>query len=499
MNNYNSKYKNSSYRPIKLESKEVNPKIVVNEDFSKVMEQFNKMNEVNMFLQAQSLQMESSYKPKNVIPAERRLNSKTKEKEDIESRKLEDRSRESDYYYRSRRSNESEDDYKTESSRRHERYHPYMKHMVSEKKKQEPYRPESLIKECKNNISNYSAEIMEYYNHIPKQTRESRNKLMEFPIINFNNFIKTVLISACSPEMHESQELLNLSVWDFMGGKAGDCNKWRTLRPNLTIYVCTDFSHNNIMEARDRCNQMISKRPNGMKHKLMKFDCQRLNSFDLIINPPWNKQIPQDIQFHVVSCQFAIHYAFENPRYLQNTIRNISRFLVPGGTVIFTFPNSNYIKQIRDNMKSNLIGNQYWQLDLDPNSTMNKEESYRQNKGVVFGNQNLYGQRYLFSLGSLYKNVHEFIAHDFELERVCKCFGLNLLTNPITNKPFNYTFNEILRDYYQIYKQSAIFDLDEKMNIRQSMPNIVDSGMIDFYKAMVFVKESLDEITFEIK
>lgn len=48
-------------------------------------------------------------------------------------------------------------------------------------------------------------------------------------------------------------------------------------------------------------------------------------------------------QFNVVSCQFALHYSFENETKARQALQNISQALAVGGHFFGTCPNSNWI------------------------------------------------------------------------------------------------------------------------------------------------------------
>ena len=52
---------------------------------------------------------------------------------------------------------------------------------------------------------------------------------------------------------------------------------------------------------------------------------------------------PTDVQFDLVSCQFAIHYAFETEASARTIMANVAARLHPGGVFVGTVPNAAYL------------------------------------------------------------------------------------------------------------------------------------------------------------
>ena len=126
---------------------------------------------------------------------------------------------------------------------------------------------------------------------------------------NAHNFIKAVLI--------ESYTKSNSMYLDLGCGKGGDVSKLVNI--NLNHYVGIDNSVNSL----DICKERISK--TGIKYKI-------------INDTLWSQEGFGDVCFDIVSCQFSLHYAFENEDNSQKSLQNISNCLKPGGYLLGTIP-----------------------------------------------------------------------------------------------------------------------------------------------------------------
>ena len=54
--------------------------------------------------------------------------------------------------------------------------------------------------------------------------------------------------------------------------------------------------------------------------------------------------LPKELEFDLVSCQFALHYSFETENKAENLLFNVSNKLRPGGYFIGTIPNAEEIQ-----------------------------------------------------------------------------------------------------------------------------------------------------------
>jgi len=58
---------------------------------------------------------------------------------------------------------------------------------------------------------------------------------------------------------------------------------------------------------------------------------------------PLAKALKEDIEFDLVSSQFAFHYAFETEEKVRQGLKNVASNLKRGGVFIGTMPNANMI------------------------------------------------------------------------------------------------------------------------------------------------------------
>jgi mRNA (guanine-N7-)-methyltransferase len=94
--------------------------------------------------------------------------------------------------------------------------------------------------------------------------------------------------------------------------------------------VLVDIADKSVEDARVRYAQLHL----GLEATFLVGDC-------------WKKDglaaLPEDALFDVVSCQFALHYAFESEEKAEGAVHNIARLLAPGGYFIATFPDAEHI------------------------------------------------------------------------------------------------------------------------------------------------------------
>ena len=175
-----------------------------------------------------------------------------------------------------------------------------------------------------------------YYN---KSTDESQTKAMR----NFHNlFVKKKLIMSVS----NREDILI----DYAVGKAGDLQKWNQSRLSFVfgIDISRDNIHNEIDGACTRYLKERSKNPDYLKSLFAvgnsSLNIRSTNAFvgekDKMIckavfgNGPKDSSIlGQGVYkqygvgadgFHISSCQFAVHYFFENPITFHGFLRNLA-------------------------------------------------------------------------------------------------------------------------------------------------------------------------------
>lgn len=129
-------------------------------------------------------------------------------------------------------------------------------------------------------------------------------------IRDFNNLVKRALIVT---HLERGQAVLDLCC-----GKGGDLPKFRIRRPRLAVLV--DHADASVREAKRRHD-------GSFEAQFYVADCHKARLHDAL---------PEGLEFDLVSCQFAFHYALETEDRLRGILRNVSDRLKPGGTFIGT-------------------------------------------------------------------------------------------------------------------------------------------------------------------
>lgn len=189
----------------------------------------------------------------------------------------------------------------------------------------------SLIKNETNNVMS----IVEHYNTIAEKgwnkSKRSTNDCIYARKIN--NWIKAVQIS--------EHVTFGNAVVDMCCGKGGDLTKYS--KRQIAVYTGFDISDSSIVEASNRFNRLRPK----FKGDFLVRDCftERIVS-----------------KCHVVSCQFAIHYAFETENKIRTFLKNVTESLIVDGIFFGTCPDSDRIKELMNG--SNECGNKYYSIKM---------------------------------------------------------------------------------------------------------------------------------------
>jgi len=173
-----------------------------------------------------------------------------------------------------------------------------------------------------------------------------------------NKYVKTILIHAVAsllPPTESMTTLLDLAV-----GKAGDLHKWTDTRLRFVLGI--DISRDNLQNAVDgACKRYVEWRQKNrgrpFRAIFLQGDCgKHIIGGDALVEHV-DKHImkcllgkTKDTEykvvgnhfgvakhgFHITSCQFAIHYFFENRRRLNEFLRNVCELTADGGYFIGT-------------------------------------------------------------------------------------------------------------------------------------------------------------------
>ncbi|RKP10391.1 mRNA capping enzyme-domain-containing protein [Thamnocephalis sphaerospora] len=265
------------------------------------------------------------------------------------------------------------------SARNHDRFHPYS-------------RPSAAL------------QVADHYNRHQQQTHEQRKRSPIYRMRNFNNWIKSVLISRAAKNCRPK------AVLDMGCGKGGDLLKWGKAR--IQHYVGMDIADVSVEQAHGRWKEMRNNRFSAEFHAL---DCYQY---------PLSKKISPEQRFDVVSQQFCLHYAFETEAKAKQMVSNVADHLRPGGFWIGTLPDAYWITKKLRSVDGLSFGNSVYNIRFD------QKDHYP-----------TFGHRYIFHLEDVIESCPEYLVHFPTLARLAEERGLKLLKRT----PFHNYYEDAVR------------------------------------------------------
>ena len=241
------------------------------------------------------------------------------------------------------------------------------------------------ILERLDNLLNASLEI-KGYTSLPKYSGDKPCRIL-------NNMIKKHLIVS-----YVRDHYLFL---DLPCGSGNDVSKLEGI--NVQKYVGIDIDFNNfLINAAKQRPSIIAMGPKCILHKGDM--CSKSLFRDLGISTGI---------FDVVSCQFAMHYAFETESTATNFADNVASALKPNGIFIATFPDCEYLLQYWKDANGNPYTNQYVTITAPQASFTDSDE---------------YGIKYHFKLTECV-NDYEFLVRRITLENLFRARNMHLVQN----------------------------------------------------------------------
>jgi len=214
------------------------------------------------------------------------------------------------------------------------------------------------------NIPEYKGENEVYYNN-QKTSGFDTKALKDF----HNLYVKRRLITGVSQRKD--------TLIDFAVGKAGDLSKW--ISANLSFVFGVDVSKDNIQNRKNgACSRYLSIRrefPNAMDALFLhgnsalnirsgdafSTDKERRIARAIFGNGPKDRKVLEEgvhkyhgvgqEGFQIASCQFALHYFFENAKTLHSFLRNVADCTALGGYFIGTcYDGKKVFRLLRDKL-----------------------------------------------------------------------------------------------------------------------------------------------------
>lgn len=214
----------------------------------------------------------------------------------------------------------------------------------------------------------------------------SRKKILSKPMLDFHNKeIKSYLFNLFRYKKY--------NLIDLASGKGGDLNKW--FDAGYTYVVGIELNLDNIMNNSDGAYRRLYNKNRNFGKKTNVIFLQKdvsepwedINSIEnesmfelyklVSRNEKQKPGIPHNVskfrnilsnKFNVVSCQFAIHYMFENDTKLKTFCKNVDDVLKPGGYFIGTCLDGVKVANMLDNSSNGKKigeqdGNVLWMIE----------------------------------------------------------------------------------------------------------------------------------------
>jgi len=263
--------------------------------------------------------------------------------------------------------------------------------------------------------------VASHYNSRKDQHRQLDSTSPIIHMKNFNNWVKSVLIKMYTPP--------HAVVLDFCCGKTGDSMKWRQANVDFVTFV--DNAYNSILDGTRRYSGLDSgsrtKGPMPFGAQFIVADC-----FEHDLLPRFKLTTPR---FHIVSCQFALHYSFQSEERARRAIQNVAMHLRPGGHFVGTIPDANVLVRKLREAKTMEFGNSVTRVRFDGTNKLFDMAS------------GPYGIKYNFFLKDAIDDCPEYLIHFPTLFKLCHQAGLELVEKRNFHKFFfKYAENPELRE-----------------------------------------------------
>lgn len=225
--------------------------------------------------------------------------------------------------------------------------------------------------------------ISSHYNNRQNVSIADRKQSPILQLKSFNNWIKSVLIQKYCPSN-------NACVFDMACGKGGDLNKW--LKNKIKYYYGADIAATSIKHAKDRY---------ASSNFTFKAEFHAIDCFSVEMEF-------KEIEFDLVSVQFALHYSFESENKARIALLNATKKLKKGGYFIGTIPNAyRIVKNMKKKKKE--FGNRVYKIRYETVETSR------------------FGHEYTFDLEDAIDSCPEYVINKRVLVELASGFGLQLV------------------------------------------------------------------------
>lgn len=157
---------------------------------------------------------------------------------------------------------------------------------------------------------------------------------------------------------------------------------------------------------------------------------------------------PAETEFDIVSCQFAMHYAFETETRVRQMLLNVTERLRPGGFFIGTTPDANVLVRKLRAIDGLTIGNGVFKIDFD--------SRFSSKVFPITGGS--YGIRYNFSLDSNVEDCPEYLVHFPSFQELAKEYQLELILYCNFHEFYNEFTSGEYKDFRDLFQRMGVLD-----------------------------------------
>ena len=183
-------------------------------------------------------------------------------------------------------------------------------------------------------------------------------------------------------------------------GKGGDLPKWR--ETGVAFYAGIDIATESVRkDARERYNHAKPPFPAA----LFVADC---------FEAPLEHALQPHLPFDLVSCQFALHYAFSSEQRARRALANVAAALRPGGIFLGTTADADVLVRKLRAQPGLRLANEVYSVDFSPQFA---SKSFAEGAGA-------FGITYCFTLLDAVEVTDEYLVHRPTLERLAGEYGL---------------------------------------------------------------------------
>ena len=216
-----------------------------------------------------------------------------------------------------------------------------------------------------------------------------------------------------------------VTVFDLACGKGGDLNKWQFAHVRHVIGV--DVAGVSIDQARARYADMTERAARFQRNPRNNGQ-PPLFTADFHVADMTRRSlaeiVPQCPPAQLISCQFALHYAFETERQAHFTVKSIADALAPGGVFVGTTTNDQRIVALlREH--GGCWSNSICTVECDEGKCDWVENTTGGGEKTA-ATPPVFGGKYLFTLGDQVRRCGEFLLNMDVLAAIGAKHGLHL-------------------------------------------------------------------------